>query len=71
MKEQLQLTNYSAWLYGRYQLLAIGAAMSKRCKYPTEPFYTEEKEVLNGEERFKLWIGEFNRKFEKEQSRGT
>lgn len=60
---QREIINYQAWLQGQYQMFAIGAVMSKKCKYPAEPFdlRQEQKEQLSGEERFKLWVNEFNR----------
>ena len=64
MEEQIDLNNRLAWLQGQYNMLSIGASMSKKCKYPKEPFNLKEKNsALSGEEKFLLWVDEFNRKF--------
>lgn len=65
MEEQRDVMNYKAWLYGQYNLAAIGAAMSKKVRYPQKPFVFQEKDNgLSAEERFMLWVDEFNRRFE-------
>lgn len=64
VKEQMQMLNYAAWLQGQYNMASIGAVMSKHGKYPKKPFEFEKKETdLSGEEKFKLWAQEFNRRF--------
>lgn len=65
LEEQRELINYTAWIQGQYNLASIGAAMSKKVKYPQKPFgFKEKSNGLSGEERFILWIDEFNRRFE-------
>lgn len=65
MEEQRDLINYSSWLQGQYNMAAIGAAMSKKVHYPKKPFMPSQKEDdVSGEERFVMWIQEFNRRFE-------
>lgn len=65
LEEQRELINYTAWIQGQYNLTSIGAAMSKKVKYPQKPFgFKEKNKGLGGEEKFLLWIDEFNRRFE-------
>lgn len=65
LEEQRELINYTAWLQGQYNIASIGAAMGKKCKYPSRPFELENKESsASGEEKFMIWIDEFNRKFD-------
>lgn len=65
MKEQMQIVNYTAWLQGQYNIASIGAAMSKNAKYPKKPLALEQQDSgMSGEEKFKLWIQEFNKRFE-------
>lgn len=49
--------------------LAISSCFSKKAKYPKKPLSLVEKsKPLSGEEQFKLWIAEYNRKFEEKES---
>lgn len=65
IEEQQRLMDYEAWLRGQYQMASIGAALSKKCKYPKQPFSMQEKEKgLSEEEQFLLWVDEFNQKFD-------
>lgn len=60
----MQIINYSSWLQGQYHMAAISAALSKRGKYPKQPFELEKKEnSVSGEEKFKLWVHAFNQRF--------
>lgn len=65
IEEQIDLSNRLAWLQGQYNMLSIGAAMNKKCKYPKAPFdFKGKNNGLSGEEKFLLWVDEFNRRFE-------
>lgn len=65
LEERQQIIDYEAWLRGQYQIASIGAALSRKCKYPTSPFSMQEEEKgLSEEEQFLLWVDEFNRKFD-------
>lgn len=66
LEEKQQLVDYEAWLHGQYQMASIGAAFSKKCKYPEKPFGVKQKEEmeLTAEERFMVWIDAYNRKYE-------
>lgn len=67
VEEKQQAIDYEAWLQGQYQIASIGAALSKKCKYPNQPFSMKpEEKGLSGEEQFLLWADEFNRQFDKE-----
>ena len=67
LEEKQQMVDYEAWLQGQYQIASIGAALSKKCKYPNQPFSMESEEKgLSQEEQFLLWADEFNRQFDKE-----
>lgn len=37
-EEELKLINLTAWLSGKYNLIAIASSMSKDVSYPEEPF---------------------------------
>jgi hypothetical protein len=72
VKEQLQVINYSAWFQGQYTMMSIGAIFGKHVKYPQKPFELGKKEpAISQEEKFKLWIAEFNRRFEEKQGLGV
>lgn len=65
LEEQRDLINYTAWIQGQYNMASIGAAMNKKCKYPKAPFdFKGKNSGLSGEEKFLLWVDEFNRRFE-------
>ncbi|MEZ3487319.1 MAG: hypothetical protein K1W22_12225 [Lachnospiraceae bacterium] len=65
IEEQQKLMDYEAWLRGQYQMASIGAALSKKCKYPALPFSMQEEEKgLSDEEQFLLWADKFNHQFE-------
>lgn len=64
-EEQIEMSNSLAWLQGQYNMMSIGAAMNKKCKYPQKPLNLKNTENdISGEEKFLLWIDEFNRRFE-------
>ena len=66
-EEKQQLMDYEAWLHGQYQIADIGAALSKKCEYPKQPFsMKKEGNGLSQEEQFLLWAYEFNQRFDKE-----
>lgn len=67
-KQEIQLLDAAAYYQGMYVQQAIAACFSKSVKYPNKPYSLVEKEkTLTPEEKFKLWIAEFNSKFEKNQ----
>lgn len=64
-EEQLQMLDVAAYYQGLYVQQAIASCFSKRGKYPKRPLSMEpQKEPLLGEEQFRLWVQEFNRRFE-------
>ena len=65
-QKKLVQDDYHAWLQGIYIRTAVGSVMDhKKCRYPVRPMSMEEKEsALSGEEKFLLWIDEFNRRFD-------
>lgn len=64
-EEEAETLNYSSWLQGQYNMLSIGAAMNKKNRYPKEPLKAKKAEGVSGEEKFLLWVNEFNKRFEK------
>ncbi|MEY8509696.1 hypothetical protein AALA78_15935 [Lachnospiraceae bacterium 42-17] len=65
LEEKYKVMDYKAWLHGQYQVASIGAALSRKCKYPAQPLgMAEEKKGLSEEEKFLLWAKEFNSQFE-------
>lgn len=70
IEERQKLMDYEAWLRGQYQMASIGAALSKKCKYPKQPFSMQEEEKgLSEEDKFLLWVDEFNRRFEESNTK--
>nr|WP_238725263.1 hypothetical protein [Diplocloster agilis]MBU9745736.1 hypothetical protein [Diplocloster agilis] len=61
------MIDYTAWLHGAYILNAVQSALNpKKVKYPKSPINVKEKETpLSETEKFKLWVMEFNKRFEK------
>lgn len=56
------MMDYEAWLHGQYQMASIGAALSKKCKYPDRPIsMRDEQNKISEEDKFILWIDAFNR----------
>lgn len=65
LEEKQQVLDYEAWLHGQYQIASIGAALSKKCKYPDKPISMKtEQKGLDDEDKFLLWIDDFNRKLD-------
>lgn len=65
LEEKQKVIDYEAWLHGQYQIASIGAALSKKCKYPDKPVsMKQEEKSLSDEEQFLLWVDEFNRRFD-------
>lgn len=65
-EEQIKLLDVSAYYQGLYVQQAIASCFNKGTKYPRKPLSLVEKEKpMSGEEQFKLWAAEFNRKFKK------
>lgn len=68
-KQEMQLIDVSAYYNGIYIQQAIASCFSKKAKYPNKPLSLAEKsKPLSGEERFKLWVHEFNKKFDEKLS---
>lgn len=66
-EEEYKSADYRAWLEGAYILRSIQCALSpKKIKYYEKPFTAEEKSTLSDEEKFLLWVEEFNRRFEEQ-----
>lgn len=65
IKKEYEQADYTAWLNGAYVLRAIQTAISpKKVKYFEQPFsYEGEREELSEEEKFLLWVEEFNHRF--------
>lgn len=64
-EEQLKLLDVTAYYNGLYVHHAIAACFNKRAKYPKKPYSLVEKEKpLSAEEKFKLWVAEYNKRFE-------
>lgn len=65
LEEQSKLMDYSAWLNGVYVARAVGSCLSNKVKYPFNPISLQQQtEELSETERFKLWIAEYNSRFE-------
>lgn len=63
-KQEIQLIDVSAYYNGLYVQQAISSCFNKKSKYPEKPLsLTEKQKPLSGEEQFKLWVDEFNRRF--------
>lgn len=64
-KEQVQMLDVSAYYNGLYMQQAIASCFSKKAKYPKQPLsMAPKKKALSGEEQFKLWVEEYNRRFD-------
>ena len=67
-QEQLKLLDVSAYYNGLYVQQAIASCFNKHTKYPKKPLSLAKKEkTLSPEEKFKLWIEEFNRRFDEDK----
>lgn len=67
-KQEMQMLDVAAYYQGLYVHQAVAACFNKHTKYPKKPYSLVEKEKpLSPEEKFKLWIEEFNRKFDENQ----
>lgn len=67
-EEQVQLLDVAAYYQGLYVQMAIASCFSKRGKYPKRPLSMEPKEEpMSGEEKFRLWVMEFNKRFEEDE----
>lgn len=62
------MLDISAYYHGMYVQQAIASCFSKKAKYPKKPLSLVEKsKPLSGEEQFKLWVAEYNRRFDEKQ----
>lgn len=67
-EERVQLLDVAAYYQGLYVQMAIASCFSKRGKYPKRPLSMEPKEEpMSGEEKFRLWVMEFNKRFEEDE----
>ncbi len=68
-KQEMQMLDVAAFYNGLYMQQAIASCFSKSAKYPKKPlsFMEKKQESLSDTEKFKLWIAEFNRKFDENQ----
>lgn len=67
-KQEIKMLDISAYYNGMYVQQAVASCFSKKAKYPKQPLSLVEKaKPLSGEEQFKLWVAEYNRKFEEKQ----
>lgn len=65
-EEQIKMLDVAAYYQGLYVQQAIASCFSKKTKYPKKPLSLEpKKKVLSGEEQFRLWVQEFNKRFDK------
>lgn len=66
-EEQIKLLDASAYLNGLYVQQAISSCFNKKAKFPQKPLsLAEKKKPLSGEDKFKMWIEQYNKKFEGE-----
>lgn len=64
-KQEMQMLDAAAYYQGLYVHRAVAACFNKHTKYPKKPYsLVEKKKTLSPEEKFKLWIAEFNKRFE-------
>ncbi len=64
-EEQIKLLDVSAYYNGIYVQQAIASCFDKKVRYPKQPLSLMQKEKpLTGEEQFKLWVAEYNRRFD-------
>lgn len=67
-EEQVRFLDVAAYYQGLYVQMAIASCFSKRGKYPKRPLSMEPKEEpMSGEEKFRLWVMEFNKRFEEDE----
>ena len=65
LQEKYEDLDYAAWLNGMYVMNAIGSAFNKNSKYPEAPISkSKEQKTLTPEEKFKLWVLEYNKKYD-------
>lgn len=64
--EDNKIMDLHAWLAGMYVREAVVSALAgRKHKYPEKPYVMQNvSQELSGEEKFKLWAAEFNRRFE-------
>lgn len=71
-KQEMQMLDISAYYNGMYVQQAIASCFSRKAKYPKQPLSLVEKaKPLSGEEQFKLWVAEYNRKFDEKRGVGV
>ena len=64
-KEQAELLDRAAWLFGSYNVNAVQAAiMPRKVKYVKQPQSQRKAEELSGAEKFKAWAVAFNAQHE-------
>lgn len=71
-EEQLKMLDVAAFYQGLYVKQAIASCFDKRAKYPQKPLSLVERgNTISPEEKFKLWIEEYNRRFDEKQGMGV
>lgn len=71
-EEQLKMLDVAAFYQGLYVKQAIASCFDKRAKYPQKPLsFVERENTLSPEEKFKLWIEEYNRRFDEKHGIGV
>lgn len=71
-KQEIKMLDIAAFYNGVYVQKAVAACFSKKAHFPKQPLsLTESAKPLSGEERFKLWIEEYNRRFDEKQGIGV
>ena len=64
-EEELKLLDVAAYYQGMYVHQAIASCFNKQAKYPQRPYSLVEQETpISPEEKFKLWIAEYNKRFD-------
>lgn len=63
-KQDIRLLDVAAFYNGLYVQQAVASCFSKRAKYPKQPLsFAEKAKSLSGVEQFKLWVQEYNKRF--------
>lgn len=63
--------NELAWLFGLYNKLSIMSAFDAKFKYPDNPFGNSECTQMSEEEKFLIWVEEFNKGFREKKDSGV
>ena len=67
-KQEIKLLDAAAFYNGLYVQQAVAACFSKKAKYPKQPLsVAQNAKPLSDAERFKMWVQEYNKRFEEKQ----